>query len=169
MEIEIRRAVVADAEAAAWCHLICWQEGYAELLEPAKLAERTADVELRIQRWTERLEGGVLRWVAVNPDPAAAVRDRVIGFASPGPTRDEDAPAALELYAIYVREKWWGSGLGGRLMDVAIGKEAASLWVLAGNERAKAFYRKQGFAEDGTQVDEPFFGVPEIRMVRPSQ
>jgi ribosomal protein S18 acetylase RimI-like enzyme len=75
----------------------------------------------------------------------------------------------LELYAIYVREKWWGSGLGHRLMDVAIGKEAASLWVLAGNERAKAFYRKQGFVEDGTQVDEPFFGVPEIRMVRPAQ
>ncbi|GAA0926559.1 GNAT family N-acetyltransferase [Kribbella koreensis] len=169
MEIEIRRAVVADAEAAAWCHLTCWQEAYAGLVDADRLTEKTSDLELRVERWTERLSQGVQRWVAVNPDPAAAVRDRVIGFSSPGPTRDEDAPTALELYAIYVREKWWGSGLGYRLLDVAIGKEAASLWVLAGNERAKAFYRRHGFVEDGTQVDEPFFGVPELRMVRPSQ
>src|SRR3954462_10090867 len=107
MEIEIRRAVVTDAEAAAWCHLTCWQEAYAGLVDPERLAEKTSDLEVRVQRWTEQLESGVQRWVAVNPDPGAAVRDRVIGFASPGPTRDEDAPAALELYAIYVREKWW--------------------------------------------------------------
>jgi hypothetical protein len=51
-------------------------------------------------------------------------------------------------------------------MDVAIGKEPASLWVFEANERARAFYRKQGFAEDGSSVDEPYFGIPEIRMVR---
>ncbi|WP_020389462.1 GNAT family N-acetyltransferase [Kribbella catacumbae] len=169
MEIEIRRAEVADAEASAWCHLTCWQEAYAGLVDPERLAEKTSDLDLRTERWASRLEAGVLRWIAVNPDPAAAVRDRVIGFSSPGPSRDEDAPAPLELYAIYVRAKWWGSGLGDRLLDVAIGKEAASLWVLAGNERAMAFYRRHGFAEDGSRLDEPFFGVPEIRMVRPAQ
>ena len=169
MEIEIRRAEIADAGAGAWCHLRCWQEAYAELIDPERLAEKTNDVEQRTERWKSRLEDGVLRWVAINPDPSASVQDQVIGFASPGPTRDEDAPTPLELYAIYVREKWWGSGVGYRLLDAAIGKDAASLWVLAGNERAKAFYRRQGFAEDGTQVDEPFFGVPELRMVRPAQ
>jgi GNAT superfamily N-acetyltransferase len=169
VEIEIRRAEIADAGAGAWCHVNCWREAYAGFTDPERLAEKTNDIELRTERWTQRLEGGVLRWVAINPDPSAAVQDRVIGFASPGPTRDEDAPTSLELYAIYVREKWWGSGLGYRLMEVAIGKEAASLWVLEGNERARAFYRRQGFAEDGTKVDEPFFGVPEIRMVRPAQ
>nr|WP_239062718.1 GNAT family N-acetyltransferase [Streptomyces sp. SID13031] len=110
-----------------------------------------------------------MRWIAINPDPSAAVRDRVVGYSSPGPARDEDAPTPLELYAIYVREKWWGSGLGYRLLDMAIGREAASLWLLADNERAKAFYRRQGFTEDGSRVDEPYFGVPEIRMVRPAQ
>jgi GNAT superfamily N-acetyltransferase len=169
MEIEIRRAGVADAEAGAWCQLKCWLEAYAELLDPGRLAERTGDIDRRIERWTSRLEEGVLRWVAINPDPEAAMQDRVIGFASPGPTRDDDAPTPLELYAIYVREKWWGSGLAQRLMDVAIGKEPASLWVLDGNERAKAFYRRQGFVEDGAPIDEPFFGVPEIRMVRPAR
>lgn len=169
MEIEIRRATVADAEAGARCQLTCWREAYAGLIDPERLAEKTSDVDLRVERWTSRLEEGVLRWVAVNPDPAAGLQDRVIGFASPGPTRDEDAPTPLELYAIYVREKWWGSGLAHRLMEVAVGKEPASLWVLEPNERAKAFYRRQGFAEDGSRLDEPFFGVPEIRMVRPAQ
>ncbi|GAA1585994.1 GNAT family N-acetyltransferase [Kribbella sancticallisti] len=169
MEIEIRRAGVADAAAGAWCHLKCWQEAYADLADPARLAEKTGDPEGRGKRWAQALEAGVVRWIALNPDPAAPVEDRVIGFSCPGPTRDEDAPTPLELYAIYVRAKWWGSGLGDRLLDVAIGKEAASLWVLEGNERAKAFYRRQGFVEDGSRVDEPLFGVPEIRMVRPGQ
>lgn len=166
MTIEIRRAELADAAAGAWCHLRCWQEAYGEVVDPARLAEKTGDPEQRAERWASAIEAGVVRWLAINPDPDAIVQDRVIGFASPGPSRDEDAPTPLELYAIYVREKWWGSGLGGRLMEVAIGKEPASLWVFEANERARAFYRKQGFVEDGAIVDEPYFGVPEIRMVR---
>jgi ribosomal protein S18 acetylase RimI-like enzyme len=55
------------------------------------------------------------------------------------------------------------------LLDVAIGREAASLWVLEGNERAMAFYRRNGFTADGARADEEFFGVSEIRMVRPAQ
>lgn len=166
MEIEIRRATVADAEAGAWCHLACWREAYADLVDPERLLEKTSDIDRRVERWTSAIEDGVLRWIALDPDPAAPVQDRVIGFSSPGPGRDEDAPTPLELYAIYLRAKWWGSGLGDRLLDVAIGKEAASLWLLEGNQRAKAFYRRHGFVEDGARVDEPFFGVPEIRMVR---
>ena len=169
MEIEIRRAEVADAEAGARCHLACWQEAYADLVDPERLSEKTSDIDRRTERWASAIGGGVLRWIALNPDPAAPVQDRVIGFSSPGPARDEDAPTPLELYAIYLRAKWWGSGLGDRLLDVAIGKEPASLWLLEGNGRAKAFYRRHGFVEDGSRVDEPFFGVPEIRMVRPAR
>lgn len=163
---EIRRAEVADAAAGAWCHLLCWREAYDGLVEPGLLAERTNDVERRIERWASALADGVVRWIAVNPDPAAGVEDRVIGFSAPGPSRDEDAPTPLELYAIYARKAWWGTGLGARLLDVAIGKEPATLWVLEGNHRARAFYRHHGFREDGTRVDEPFFAVPEIRMTR---
>ncbi|QNE17968.1 GNAT family N-acetyltransferase [Kribbella qitaiheensis] len=168
MAIEIRRAVVADAEAAAWSHLLCWREAYDGTVDPVLLAQHTSDIDRRVQRWAAALGAGYERWLAVNPDPAAALQDRVIGFASAGPSRDDDAPVPLELFMVYVRAQWWGSGLGYRLLDVAIGKEPASLWVLEANERARAFYRRQGFAEDGTKVDEPFFGVPEIRMVRPA-
>lgn len=167
MQPEIRRALVADAEAAAWCHLLCWREAYDGLVEPGLLAERTSDIDRRIERWTTHIAAGErVHWIALNPASDSPVRDRVIGFAVPGPGRDDDAPTPLELYSIYARQAWWGTGLANRLMEVAIGKEPASLWVLEGNHRARAFYRRHGFLEDGTRVDEPFFGVPEIRMVR---
>jgi GNAT superfamily N-acetyltransferase len=166
MQPEIRQATEEDAEAAAWCHLLCWREAYAGLVEPDVLADRTSDLERRTERWAHAMAEGWIRWLAVNPDPEAAVEDRVIGFSAAGPARDDDAPTPLELFAIYARQAWWSTGLGGRLLEVAIGKEPASLWVLEGNHRARAFYRRHGFLEDGTRIDEPFFGVPEIRMVR---
>ncbi len=165
MQPEIRRATVDDAEAGAWCHLLCWREAYDGLVEPGLLAERTSDIDRRLERWTIAVAEGRW-WIAVNPDPEAAVEDRVVGIVSAGQGRDDDAPTPLELYAIYARKAWWGTGLGGRLLEVAIGKEPASLWVLEGNDRARAFYRRHGFVEDGTRVDEPYFDVPEIRMVR---
>ncbi|MEV6281387.1 GNAT family N-acetyltransferase [Kribbella sp. NPDC051770] len=169
--VEIRRAEVGDAEAGAWCHLLCWQEAYAGLLDPERLREKTdpAGIGRRTERWVGAIEAGVVRWLAFNPGQDVPIQDRVIGFSSPGPGRDPNAPTPLELYSVYARQAWWGSGLGQRLLDVAIGREAASLWLLEGNDRALAFYRRNGFAEDGAREDEEFFGVPEIRMVRPAQ
>ncbi len=164
---EIRLAGVPDAESGAWCHLQCWQEAYADLVAPAKLAELTADIDRRIERWAVSLGEGRERWIALNPDPDAPVRDRVVGFIGIGPGRDEDRPAPVEVEAIYTRKAWWSTGLGSRLLEIAIGNQSASLWVLANNERAKAFYRRKGFVEDGTIADEPFFDVTEVRMVRP--
>ena len=163
---EIRAARVEDAEAGAWCHLQCWLEAYADLVDPAKLAERTADIDTRIERWATAAKEGRPRWVALNPDPEVPVRERVVGFIAIRPTQDEDAPVPIEVQAIYTRKAWWSTGLGSRLMEVAIGNGPASLWVLEGNERALAFYRRKGFVADGTVADEPFFDVTELRMVR---
>jgi GNAT superfamily N-acetyltransferase len=169
MQPEIRPVGVEDAEAGAWCHLLCWQEAYADLVDPAKLAERTADVERRIERWRTAAEEGRERWIAVNPDPAAPVRKRAVGLVAIGPGAIDsglNGDAPVELEAIYTRKAWWGTGLGSRLLEVAIGNRPAGLWVLENNERAKAFYRHKGFTESGTTTAEPFFDVTEIRMVR---
>ena len=54
------------------------------------------------------------------------------------------------------------------LLDRTLGDRAAYLWVIEGNERAQAFYRKRGFVDDGGRtIDEPS-GATEIRMVRPT-
>ena len=162
----IKPAGIEDAEAGAWCHLQCWLEAYADLVDPVKLAERTADIDKRIERWTTAAKEGRPRWVALNPDPEAPMRERVVGFIAIRANQDEDAPVPLEVQAIYTRKAWWGTGLGSRLMEVAVGKQPASLWVLDGNERAMAFYRHKGFVADGTVADDPFFDVAELRMVR---
>jgi GNAT superfamily N-acetyltransferase len=168
MQPEIRPAGVEDAEAGAWCHLLCWQEAYADLVDPAKLAERTKNMDRRIERWRTAAEEGMPRWIALNPDPAAPLRDQVVGLVAigAGAGASAGAPEPVELEAIYTRKAWWGTGLGSRLLEVAVGNRAARLWVLENNERAKAFYRRKGFTEDGTVAPEAFFGVPEIRMIR---
>jgi len=78
-----------------------------------------------------------------------------------------------ELYALYLHPDHWGTGLGARLHTAALrrlhehGFASAVLWVLAGNERALAFYRRAGWTEDGgTKLDHGPGGAElnEIRL-----
>ena len=60
------------------------------------------------------------------------------------------------LDGLYVRPEAWGTGVAGELHDRAIetlranGIERARLWVLEHNARARRFYEKRGWREDGT-------------------
>ena len=130
------------------------------------LLERTSNIERRTGRWRTHLGAGARRWIALNPDPTAAPEDRVAGFIGTGPGRDEDSPVPFELEAIYTRQAFWRTGLGGRLLDVAVGKQPAFLWVFEGNERARAFYQRHGFEPDGVRKHDPYFDLYEIRLVR---
>ena len=87
---------------------------------------------------------------------AAELDARIIGFASGGPSRDEDAEAApAEVYAIYVEPAAWGRGAGRRLLErleaALLGSDfdAATLWVLEDNPRARRFYARQGWRDSG--------------------
>ena len=78
------------------------------------------------------------------------------GFASAGPTRDDDDPHDVgELYTIYLLPVAWGRGLGAALLDTAQADLARrrhrtmTIWVLEGNTRARRFYEKYGFVEVG--------------------
>lgn len=66
--------------------------------------------------------------------------------------------------ALYVRAEVYGTGVGHALCEATIGAQPAYLWVLHGNERAIAFYERQGFRFDGTTKPEDV-GL-ERRMVR---
>ena len=86
----------------------------------------------------------------------------LVGFACQGPGRGE--PGGLELYALYTRAAWWGTGLGTALLAGSLGDLPAYLWVLEGNARAIAFYEKHGFRLDGGVEDEE--EGRHLRMVR---
>jgi len=155
--VVIRRGTPADAEALAHLHVDVWDEAYTGLVPQGILDDRREKVAERVERWRDILGQERTTWLAED-------REGLIGFASVGPARDNDMDDLPELWALYVRAAYWGTGVGYALFETAIGDRAAYLWVLAGNERAIRFYERQGFRLDGTE-DEHDEGV-HVRMVR---
>jgi ribosomal protein S18 acetylase RimI-like enzyme len=94
----------------------------------------------------------------------------IVGFASAGPSRDEDAPPMTdwELYAINVLAAHHGTGVADQLINAVIAQRAATLWVVADNARAQGFYCRHGFGIEGATKIHEGSGAPEIRMIRKS-
>ena len=95
----------------------------------------------------------------------------VVGFASLGASRDEEAEREAELYAIYLHPSRWDRGIGRALLQRAeesmrtSGFHEAVLWVLEGNVRGERFYRAAGWEHDGASKLDEFQGaaVTELR------
>ena len=155
--LTIRRAVPEDAEALAHLHLDVWDDAYTGLMPQGILDDRREKADERVTRWHEILDGEHGNWVAEDADG-------LVGFATTGPARDNDMDDLLELWALYVRAAYYGSGVGYALFETTVGDRAAYLWVLAANTRAIDFYERQGFRLDGTE-DEHDEGL-HVRMVR---
>lgn len=158
--VTVRRATAADAGGIARVHVTGWREAYAERLPADFLASLDADRFAR--NWERILSDGVT-------DAFVAERDgEIVGWATAGPGRDDDAPRPRELEGIYVVAAVYGSGAGQQLLDAAVGASPAYLWVMAGNARAEAFYRRNGFAADGGTATHTLGGtdVPVLRLTR---
>ncbi len=146
----IRPAEFSDSEGISRVHTRSWQSAYRGLLQ---------DDWLDDLRWEDRK----IRWDAIltsekrrNVYVAANSHNDIIGFASSGPSRDEDLEQSRvhELYAIYLSPEYWGKGIGTALLDVvmkAVPKTAKrlELWVLEENSLGRRFYESKGFTLDG--------------------
>jgi GNAT superfamily N-acetyltransferase len=160
--VTLRDAVLADADAGAALHRNCWREAYGALAtDPALLRARLADVGWWVRSWRAQLESGPPRIVA-------EAEGELIGFAVAGPSRDLGPPVPDELYAVYVRKLWYGTGVGQALLKAVLGDRPASLWVLEDNVRARGFYERNGFTVDGAREWHAGLGTWEVRMVRGS-
>jgi GNAT superfamily N-acetyltransferase len=157
----IRPAVVTDAESGAVCHVACWREAYAELVDADRLAALTADLDGKIALWRRVIATAELSVVAVEGDTVA-------GFISAGPSTEPGLAVAFQLHVLNVRRAYWGTGLAQRLYDEAVGDRDAYLWVMRDNRRARGFYARNGFVPDGATAIDSDFAVPIIRMVRES-
>ena len=146
-----------DAEAMGHLHLDVWDDAYTGLMPQGILDDRREKVAERVERWRDIFGQEKPTWLAEDADG-------LVGFSGAGPARDNDVDLDLELYALYVRSVYYGSGLGYALFEQAVGDRACYLWVLDGNERAIGFYERQGFRLDGTE-DEHDEGR-HVRMVR---
>lgn len=156
----VRAARPEDAEAFAACHLECWREAYDGLWGPERLAE--VDVAEMAQERREQIEAGSATNVL------AEENGEVIGVAISGPSRDENPQVPEEVYAIYIRQEHYGSGLADDLLQATIGDRPATLWVYRDNPRAAAFYMHRGFIQDGAERQDSE-GILQVRMIRRTQ
>lgn len=155
--MEIRRAEAADALGVATVHVRSWQAAYLGLLPDPYLDQ--LDVEQRRVGWARSIEEA--EWPRTGTLVATEANANVVGFAHVGPARDDDLDLSVigEVAAIYVVPGAWGSGVGRRLMAAALNVlrdaafDAAILWVLEGNERARRFYEIGGWQVDGATKD----------------
>jgi GNAT superfamily N-acetyltransferase len=166
--VRIRSATPDDARPVAEVHVASWRHAYREVL-PEDSLERLS-VEEREAMWLGAF---------ADPDPkngafVAEENGRVVGFASFGPSRDEDAPDGTgEVPAIYVEPSAMGRGVGRGLLEEATaelrlaGFSRVTLWVLAANERARRFYEREGWAWDGAVSTHMFdcANEPVVRYV----
>ncbi len=157
--------MTSDAADLARLHVDVWDDAYTGLMPQRVLDQRRAALDQRVERWRDvltaraQIPGAAPTWLAEDGNG-------LVGFASAGARRDDDATLPdLELYALYVRARCWGSGVGHRLLEAALGDRAAYLWVLSGNGRATGFYERHGFVLDGAVDDGDDHGR-HLRMVR---
>ncbi len=150
----IRQADVADVSSIAEVHVRSWLKAYRGLIPDPVLDDLS--VGQREKMWREAISRPASTadrvWVAEQ-------RGRIVGFASAGPTRDddEDPQDTGEIYAIYLEPEAQGQGIRRRLFRRAVeglreqGFRAATLWVLAANFRTRLFYEAAGWLTDGTE------------------
>lgn len=143
----VRPATEDDLEAVGALHALSRRQAYADLIPADALAAITD--EAMIAEWRT----GMAHSTEDHRVVVAVLDDgTVVGF-SMITVRAEQA----ELNAIHVHPDQHGAGVAGALLEAVLGimRDAGCtstyLWVLDGNERAQAFYRRTGWTFDGTR------------------
>ena len=141
----VREATAEDAAAVGEVHAEAWHQAYRDLFEPEWLTRFVAE---RRVRWSTRMATPEF---ATDTLLVAERGDSVVAFAWFGPYPDK--PADAELRACYAHPSVWGTGVSRALMDgvwdAVADYRRVRLWTLAGANRARRFYAKEGFAETG--------------------
>lgn len=148
---------IDDLEAAMRAHHRAWDVAYDGLLPDEVVDEVTSEpTESRLRELYEALdeeEGCFL---------VASVDGTVVGYARfrwGAETKPFVGPDEAGLKEIYVDPDYWGDGVGTALLEAGLERlpdscSALRLETLAGNDRARAFYRSRGFEAVDTFEEE---------------
>jgi len=98
----------------------------------------------------------------------------LVGLSACGVSRDDDAdPSVGEVRSFFVTAGRWRQGVGRVLMGAVLdslrerGCTDATVWSFAANDRANAFYEREGFRRDGAEkVEEDWADTVEVRYRR---
>jgi ribosomal protein S18 acetylase RimI-like enzyme len=158
--LKLREARPADARELAEIHVAAWRAAYGGLMPDDYLA--SLSVEQRTAFWQTIVARPGPRMLAL-----AELDGEIAGFCSFGPTRDEASSDIAEIYSVNVRPDRWRHGAGRLLCEHAFREAAArehtavTLWVLKGNDGARRFYERLGYAPDGVEkTDTSLIGSP---------
>ena len=131
VDIRVREALPADAEALGAVHYRAWMETYTGLIGPVYLQSMSAEKSAAMFR-------------------KQSCREILAAEA--------DAPAGFgEIRGVYVLRAYQRCGIGKSLLASAAealraqGFRKAYLWVLRENDRAIRFYERNGFQFDGVE------------------
>lgn len=163
-EIYVRSALPSDLPGLQRVAQETWRDTYAGRV-PDDDIERFLEANYSLEA-LERMRERRARAGRGEEMLVALDGDAVVGYVTAGMNRDGNA----EIFAIYVLPGLHGRGAGYRLwQSIAAhfreqGFERCMLWVLDSNERARAFYERQGGRVAG---ERPYpIGEAEIRELR---
>ncbi|WP_117211453.1 GNAT family N-acetyltransferase [Allorhizocola rhizosphaerae] len=155
MTFRIRPGTAADVDPVGELHTLIRNETYKDIISGYRAESTTAF-------WRQRfpVEAGTHRLLIAHADDGS-----LLGFVYVGEG---------VLQAIHVHPDWHGRGVGqaliqaGRKTLAELGFRFASLWVIAGNERACRFYERDGWRLSGLVRDGEMGGVswPQLEYVR---
>jgi GNAT superfamily N-acetyltransferase len=165
--VELRRVTVDDADEL----LATVVAGFETFREWAAAGWTPPETGFELSSFREAL-GRPSMWGLVGVDDG-----EVAGHVTIVQARERDEPRAeiagmAHLWQLFVRPRWWGTGLAARLNATAVeeaarqGYEAMRLFTPAGNARARAFYEREGWGTDGEAVYEPFLGLEIVQYRR---
>lgn len=154
MSMTIRRGVAADAAELAELAARTFRETFAADNRPEDMALHIAHAYGTSQQGEELVDPDITTLLV-------EVHRELAGYAQ---VRSGPAPkcvtvaSPVELWRFYMAQPWHGRGIAQALMDrvevEARRSGAGTVWlgVWEHNERAKAFYRKCGFADVGSHA-----------------
>jgi len=152
--IAIRKATLNDASTLAELGARTFSDAFAAENRPEDLALHLARSYGMAQQSVELASSRIATLLA-------EAEGEAIGFAQ---LREGGTPSCVtgqrpvELWRFYVTAAWHGRGVASMLMDAVMGEarrrlfETLWLGVWERNPRARAFYRKSGFVDVGSQV-----------------
>ena len=149
----LKRATAADAAALSLVASACFLETFAGLLEGPDIVAHCAKANHQdaFRAWVEDTDSRVV--VAEIASGGAPIGYSLLTM--PDLPAVETQADDIELRRIYTLSRAHGTGLGPALMAQALldaramGRKRVLLGVYAGNDRARAFYQKQGFVKVG--------------------
>ena len=152
--MRIRRGVPADAAALAALAARTFEETFRHTTTAEDMAAHLGRAYGEVQQGAELADPAIVTLLAEIDGVLAAFAQ--LRRAVPGESLSLDE--AVELHRFYVDRPWHGLGLAQRLMHHArvaareLGGREIWLSVWSGNERAKAFYAREGFVDRAETV-----------------